>query len=211
MDADRLFARPMEPGDMDLLAEWLLDIEDLALFDRTQTVPLSRAAVREIWTAEFAAVKPPTAFWFIVETAQNVPVAFGGLHSVNYVHGDTVIAILVAETARGRGIGLRTACLLLDVAFDRLRLRRVTTFFRADNQRTARLVRQVGFKEEGRMRGAWFVDGRSVDTMVVGLLRDEWYDRRALLRSEVGDEARISFAAPRMESSRPPSGDDVTS
>ena len=78
MDADRLFARPMEPGDMDLLADWLIEIEDLALFDRTQTVPLSRAAVREIWSAEFAVVKPPTAFWF-------VPVALGGLHSVNYV------------------------------------------------------------------------------------------------------------------------------
>ena len=57
------------------------------------------------------------------------------------------------------------------------------------------------------MRGAWFVEGRSVDSMMVGLLRDEWYDRRVVLQSELGDDVRVSFAAPGAASSGARSGD----
>jgi RimJ/RimL family protein N-acetyltransferase len=186
----------MEPSDVDTLADWLLDIDDLALFDRTHTVPLSKAAMREIWGADLGGTKPKAAFWFTVVGSDNGPVAFGGLQSVNYSHGDAVMPILVAAPSRGNGIGLRFACLLLDMAFDRLRLRRVTTFFRADNERTARLVRRAGFCDEGRMREAWFVDGHSVDSVVVGLLRDEWYNRREALRSELGDPGMLTFGTP---------------
>jgi RimJ/RimL family protein N-acetyltransferase len=41
------------------------------------------------------------------------------------------------------------------------------------NPRAVRAYEKVGFKEEGRRRRAHFVDGRFVDTIVMGLLADE--------------------------------------
>jgi RimJ/RimL family protein N-acetyltransferase len=89
--------------------------------------------------------------------ADGSPVAIGGLQSVNYIHGDAVLPILVKKSARGHGLGMQIAFLLLDIAFDRLRLRRVTTYFRSDNQRSERLTRRAGFVQEGLLREAWFV------------------------------------------------------
>src|SRR3712207_3696940 len=124
----RFFARPMEPSDLETLSAWLMDLDDLALFDRTLTVTPSREALREMWKADLAGGRAPGAFWFTVETNERAPVAVGGLLSVNYAHGDAVLAMLVAKPARGKGLGLRLGSLLLDLAVDRLRLRRITTF-----------------------------------------------------------------------------------
>jgi RimJ/RimL family protein N-acetyltransferase len=196
MSGDLFFTRPMEPSDVDTLSAWLLDLDDLTLFDRTLTVAPSREALRELWKADLAGGKAPGAFWFTVEPSAGGPVAFAGLLSVNYTHGDATLAMLVAKSARGSGLGLRLGSLLLDIAFDRLHLRRVTTFFRADNERTARLVVRLGFREEGRMREAWLADGRAFDTVVVGLLRDEWYARRPAFQAELGTDQEVRFGRP---------------
>src|SRR5882724_3843453 len=165
--------RPMTLDDIDTVAGWLQDVDDLSLFDRNMAVPPSQDTVRDSWKADLTVAKFPTAYWFVTENRDR-PVAIGGLQSVNYVHGDAVLPILVSKAMRGKGLGLRIAIVLLDLAFDRLRLHRVTTFFRSDNLRTERLTKRVGFQQEGRMRGAWFADGRFLDCMIVGLLRDEW-------------------------------------
>lgn len=190
------FMRPMAVEDIDAIADWLQDLNDLSLFDRTLTIPPGRDAIREAWKPDLIGGKCPTAFWFVVEARDRAPVALGGLQSVNYAHGDAVLPILVSEAARGGGLGLRIACLLLDLAFDRLRLRRITTFFRADNERSERLVGRAGFREEGRMREAWFVDGAHIDCVIVGLLREEWYARRPALRAELDAAIALTFGPP---------------
>lgn len=183
--------RPMTLDDIDTVAGWLQDVDDLSLFDRSLAVPPSQDAVRESWKADLAVAKFPTAYWFVMEDSECAPVAIGGLQSVNYVHGDAVLPILVSKSVRGKGLGLRVAMVLLDLAFDRLRLRRVTTFFRSDNARTERLTRRAGFQQEGRMREAWFADGRFLDCVVVGLLQDEWHARRRTLATELGNSIAV--------------------
>jgi RimJ/RimL family protein N-acetyltransferase len=189
------FTRPMEHGDLETLGSWLMDLDDLALFDRTLTIPPSRTAIEEIWKSELAGGRTPAALWFTVVTNEHKPVAVGGLTSVNYAHGDAVLAMFVAKPARGRGLGLHFGSLLLDLALDRLRLRRLTTFFRSDNERTRRLIKRLGFREEGRMREAWFANGQAFDAVVVGVLRDEWYASRRALQTEIGQCTIIRFGA----------------
>jgi RimJ/RimL family protein N-acetyltransferase len=183
--------RPMTLDDIETVAVWLQDVDDLSLFDRNMAVPPSQDTVRDSWKADLAIAKFPSAYWFVLESYDREPVAIGGLQSVNYVHGDAVLPILVSKAARGKGLGLRAAMILLDLAFDRLRLRRVTTFFRSDNLRTERLTRRVGFQQEGRMREAWFADGQFLDCMVVGLLRDEWHSRRKTLNAELDNSITV--------------------
>jgi RimJ/RimL family protein N-acetyltransferase len=187
--------RPMTSDDIDTVTGWLQDIDDLSLFDRGMAVSPSRDTVRDSWKPDLAVAKFPTAYWFVIEDCDQRPKAIGGLQSVNYIHGDAVLPILVAKPERGKGLGLQIAFVLLDMAFDRLRLRRVTTFFRADNARTERLTRRVGFRQEGRMREAWFAGGKFLDCVVLGILREEWHSRRDALRAELGDSIAILLTA----------------
>jgi RimJ/RimL family protein N-acetyltransferase len=201
---ERFTMRSMNLEDVETVATWLQDVDDLSLFDRSLTVPPGRDAVRESWKADFEHTKFPTAYWFIVETEVGTPVAVGGLQSINYVHGDAVLPILVKKNARGHGLGMRIACLLLDIAFDRLRLRRVTTYFRSDNQRSERLTRRAGFVQEGRLRDAWFVSGAYLDCLVVGILREEWHARRDTLRQELGGLVQVTLGNSGVERSLAP-------
>jgi len=52
--------------------------------------------------------------------------------------------------------------------------RRIWLITWADNERAVRCYRACGFVEEGRERQAEYVNGRYVDVLELGLLRDEW-------------------------------------
>lgn len=59
-------------------------------------------------------------------------------------------------------------------AFQVLGLHRLETLVRADNARALALDERVGWKVEGRLRGAAVHGGSVYDVVVLGLLRKEW-------------------------------------
>jgi RimJ/RimL family protein N-acetyltransferase len=73
----------------------------------------------------------------------------------------------------GRGYGREAVGLLLDYAFRLRNLRRVWLEVHAANERAIRAYRSCGFVEEGRMRSHVWLDGRYVDNVIMGVLRDE--------------------------------------
>jgi hypothetical protein len=94
----------------------------------------------------------------------------------------------LSEFARQRGIGIRATAMLLDLAFHHLRLARVTSFFRADNEASRRMTDRVGFRQEGRMRQAWFANGKRFDVVAIGILQEEWLEKREDLVSRLSSD-----------------------
>lgn len=84
-------------------------------------------------------------------------------------HGSFRIALSVAAT--GRGIGREAIRLLLDYAFDRVRLHRVQLEVFDFNDRARRAYEKCGFEVEGRMREALHWDGEWHDVLVMAALR----------------------------------------
>lgn len=66
-------------------------------------------------------------------------------------------------------------CELLAYPFEQLRCRRLTATVRGDNLRALRFDRGIGFTVEGRMRDYY---GNGVDSIILGMLRDEWLTGR---------------------------------
>jgi RimJ/RimL family protein N-acetyltransferase len=90
------------------------------------------------------------------------------------------MAIAIGEKAYwGRGYGREALSLLLDYAFLHRNAHKVWLEVYADNERAIRSYRSVGFVEEGRIRDSDWRDGRYVDELMMGILRDEWEQRRA--------------------------------
>src|SRR5262249_45216497 len=96
---------------------------------------------------------------------------------------------------RHQGLGLRMTCLLLDLAFDRLHLARVTTYLRQDNEISARMIRKAAFREEGRLRKAWRCNGHRLDMIVAGVLREEWLEHRDALRAAMDPQTILKFGS----------------
>lgn len=183
--------RPMALDDLPTITKWFEDIEDLAMFDRAMRVPLSPEAFEQAWREEISTPEGGRSCWFSIEDAAADVVGIVGLEHINHVNGDAILPVCLAKHARKKGIGLRATAMMLDLAFDQLRLCRVTSFCRADNAASARMTKQAGFQEEGRMREAWFADGHHIDMVVIGILRQEWIDQRAKLSQQMSDDTVV--------------------
>ena len=73
----------------------------------------------------------------------------------------------------GNGIGKAAASTMIAYAFGELGLNRLYCHVFESNIRSIALLRSLGFVEEGRLRGHDIMDGKSVDTLVFGLLASE--------------------------------------
>lgn len=178
-DANRIFSlRPMGMDDVDRISSWFSDFEDVALFERNLPVPVSPEYVRETWKTALAYADPPRALWFLAEDQDKTPAGVCGLQSINYIHGDAVVPIFVGSKVRRKGLAVAIAISVIDLAFYKLRLHRVTTFFREDNDATRAITSKLGFLEEGRLRQASYSDGVHKDMIQVGLLKSDWISIR---------------------------------
>ena len=82
------------------------------------------------------------------------------------------------KDAWGKGHGTEATRLVVGHAFQVLNLNRVWLYVYEFNPRGIRVYEKVGFRTEGRLRQDAFRDGRYWDTIVMGLLRDEWEARQ---------------------------------
>jgi RimJ/RimL family protein N-acetyltransferase len=76
--------------------------------------------------------------------------------------------------ARGQGIGRAAAALLLRRAFRELELNRVAVRVVATNEAALSFWCSLGFTDEGRAREDSWIEGRPVDSILLGLLAREW-------------------------------------
>jgi RimJ/RimL family protein N-acetyltransferase len=195
-DTSKIFTvRPMKLDDLDDIAPWFEDPDDLSLFDHNCPAPMGLDTLREYWKADLIAAPPAQkAYWYIARNSDGKEAVLGGLRAINYFHGDAVLPIFVAPSARHQGLGLRMTCLLLDLAFDRLHLTRVTTYLRQDNEISSQMIRKAAFREEGRLRKAWRCNGRWLDMIVAGVLREEWANHRETLRAALDPQIVLKLA-----------------
>lgn len=62
---------------------------------------------------------------------------------------------------------------ILGYFFDHLKLRRMTIIASDDNKTAIKLANRLGFKLEGTMRQSLLVDGKYIDQLIYGMLREE--------------------------------------
>jgi [ribosomal protein S5]-alanine N-acetyltransferase len=74
----------------------------------------------------------------------------------------------------GRGLISEALQVVLDYAFETLRLHRVMANFMPENERSERLLRRLGFEIEGRAREYLFLDGRWRDHVLAAKLNPRW-------------------------------------
>ena len=185
--------RPMSLDDVPTIARWFEHLADLCLFDRGCAMPVNEAAVSASWAEVLKGPEPAKAYWYALESDQGDVVAIIGLDNINYIHGDAIIAIYVATHLRKTGIGSRAMAMVVDMAFNQLRLNRLTSYLREDNQASQKLTEKVGFTQEGLIRQGWFASGKHFDIVAIGLLREEWSEHRKALIGKLDNSIEMSL------------------
>ncbi|HXZ29959.1 MAG TPA: GNAT family protein, partial [Dehalococcoidia bacterium] len=115
---------------------------------------------------------------FIIEAMEGAltkPIGSCGLHEINAKDHNANFGIVIGERDYwNKGYGTEATRLVLDYGFQELNLHRISSAAFAFNERSIRLHKKVGFREEGRLRQAMFKNGQYHDEVQFGILREEW-------------------------------------
>ena len=79
----------------------------------------------------------------------------------------------------GKGFMREALEALIGHAFDHMGVRRLEAEIDPRNVSSARLIRRLGFTQEGLLRQRWVTKGDAKDVEIYGLLRGEWLGRRS--------------------------------
>jgi UDP-4-amino-4,6-dideoxy-N-acetyl-beta-L-altrosamine N-acetyltransferase len=97
------------------------------------------------------------------------------LHRIDAKNRSTSFGIFLGDKdSWGRGHGTEATRLLVGYAFETLNLNRVWLHVFEDNAGAIRCYEKVGFQREGLLRQDYFRAGRYWNTVVMGILREEW-------------------------------------
>jgi RimJ/RimL family protein N-acetyltransferase len=168
---EKVYLRPIEEADAERCYEWFSDPEVRVHILRRPYPNTARSSLDY-----FRSLDPArTQLFAIVSREAGAYIGNCGLHDIDPVNRHAELGIVIGDRAfLGKGFGREAVHLLCAHAFRTLNLHKVALHVSAPNERAIRAYTAVGFKPEGRLRDREFVDGRYVDTIVMGLLRGEF-------------------------------------
>jgi RimJ/RimL family protein N-acetyltransferase len=184
ISGNRVRLRPIEREDLPRYVRWFADPEFRSLIaaykpfspdqEERWFEQNSTAGDLQAWSIEAQIGRDPSD-----SSERWVHIGSCGFHQINWRNRSGEVGIIIGEkNCWGRGFGTEALRALLEWGFGTLNLNRIYLRVFADNLRAIRSYEKLGFELEGRMRQDDFRDGAYRDTLLMGLLREEWYAQR---------------------------------
>ncbi len=95
------------------------------------------------------------------------------LGGIDWENRRAEIGFALARAAWGQGLMPDALAVLIDHAFEDLRLHRIEADVDPRNSASLRLLERLGFRREGYLRERYFKDGEIQDSVFFGLLRQD--------------------------------------
>jgi RimJ/RimL family protein N-acetyltransferase len=168
---EKIYLRPFEKADAPIVAPWFNDPE----VTRSLVIYRPVSLKFEEDFIEKANQDERTLALGIAIKATDKLIGATGFHQIDFRNRHASFGIVIGDKAEwGKGYGTEATRLLVNHAFQSLNLHRVWLHAHEFNERGLRSYKRVGFKEEGILRQDCFREGRYWNTIVMGILREEW-------------------------------------
>lgn len=167
--------RPVTRSDISHFLKWCNDpevIQYLGLY-----MPMIEMSL-EKFIEELATTRAKSEVLLVIEATEGDstrPIGNCGLHGIDSKDRNATFGIVIGEKDYwSKGYGMEAARLLINYGFQQLNLHRISSYAFDFNERSIKLHKNLGFREEGRLRQATFKNGQYHDHVQFGLLREEW-------------------------------------
>jgi RimJ/RimL family protein N-acetyltransferase len=173
---DRVILKRHVSGNLAAFMRWYADPE-VSRLTRYQDGPMARPEIERFFQARV--LGSDSLAMAIHERATDRLLGTCAFSQLDGENGSALFHITIGEKdAWGQGFGTEATRLMLEHAFERLRLHRIGLSVFAFNERAIRSYRRAGFVIEGRAREAIRRDGRWWDEVEMSILDSDW---RALM------------------------------
>ena len=136
----------------------------------TGSIPMRTVDVEKEWEKERLA---GSIQWAIFGGSEFIGTT--GLYSHRDIYRSWEFRILIGKPGElGKGIGTQVTRMVVDWGFKRLNAHRIELGVNCLNLGAVKCYRNVGFKDEGVLRDAIFIDGHYTDVIRMSVLEDEW-------------------------------------
>lgn len=171
---EKIYLSPFSLDDAEIYTQWLNNMEitdNLGISDRMTTIENSRNWIKRVIDEK--------AYQFLIIDLQNDKILGKiELYKVDYIKRIGEIGVFIAEKSdRGRGFAKEAINLLLDFSFNYLNLNNIMLGVFEFNKIAIELYEKIGFKEIGRRRKSYFLNGEYFDSVFMDILSDEFKEK----------------------------------
>lgn len=176
LENERVLLRPLRPEDFEILKEFAVNEPDLWEYSLTSAGSLEN--MKAYLDAAFTDKKKGTSYPFIVFDKKTERFV-GSTRFYDYQSHHNTVQLgytWLGKEAQGTGVNRNCKFLLLQFAFEELGLDRVE--FRADNnnKRSIAAMKGLGCTVEGVLRCNCASPSGRRDSIVLSILKDEWFE-----------------------------------
>ncbi len=164
--------RAIEKTDIDEIMKWVNDPEVIG--NLLMRYPVSQYQ-EEKWIETALGGDNQRNKVFAFETKEGVYLGGIGLHSIDWENSNAEVGIVIGKKEYwNKGYGTDAMMTMLDFAFNQMNLHRVYLRVFEFNQRGIKSYEKCGFTKEGVLRHDRYSGGRYYDTIMMGILKEEF-------------------------------------
>jgi ribosomal-protein-alanine N-acetyltransferase len=172
LETERLYLRKLT----DELYEGILSNatdEDIALYLNVALKDVGKE--KEKARKGFATYNKSLLIFQLIDKETHAIIGWCGFHTWYKDHCRAEIGYaLTHEASRNKGIMYEAMRSILDYGFKKMNLVRIEAFIGLDNAPSLKLVQKFGFMKEGQLRNHYFINGQFEDSVVYGLLLEDF-------------------------------------
>lgn len=169
MEGQDIYLRLMDEGDTDNIVKWRNS--DFVRRNFIYQKPFTREG-HENWVRTM--IDTGKVVQFIICTRDGRPVGSVYLRDIDRTHHKAEYGIFIGERdAQGKGYGTQAAKLMIDYAFQELKLHKLMLRVLAENEQAKRSYEKAGFVQEAYLKDEVFLEGRYKDVIYMAVIHDK--------------------------------------
>lgn len=170
IEGDRIYLSPRNTQDYEIFAEWLNDPQIIDYLGRSGKM-ITNDAEKEYFEHNINS----EATFFIIDKESDKLIGSISIESIDHLNRCGTLGIFIGDKDyRDKGYGTEAIKLILEYGFKYLNLKNINLDLVSANERAYRCYQKCGFKEYGRRRQCYFINGKYYDKISMDILDEEF-------------------------------------
>ncbi len=172
LETDRLLLKEINPEILYNLFTFYSDEEIMAFMGLESETQLELEKLK--FEGGYTTHKMSFKKFLVADKASGEVIGHTGFHTWYIHHYRAEMGYAIDERYRNRGLMTEANSAIIKFGFEQMGLNRIEAFAGPKNVPSIKMLRTLGFTEEGRLREHYFKDNRMEDSVCFGLLRKEY-------------------------------------